>query len=114
MSQCGQDGAFILSLFTRTENSFGIVMCYHTRIFRLTLLLSCAMNFHKYPHDEQLCKMSMESCKYYFFLLIYNLYPSPNKLKTLSSFNFEILCVYVYLCHYAIPVLEGHQALYFN
>ena len=22
------------------------------------------MNFHKYPHDEQLCKMSMESCKY--------------------------------------------------
>merc|ERR1719412_1480106 len=28
---------------------------------KLTLLLSCAMNFHKYPHDEQLCKMSMES-----------------------------------------------------
>merc|ERR1711953_1332677 len=28
---------------------------------KLTLLLSCAMNFHKYPHDGQLCKMSMES-----------------------------------------------------
>jgi len=28
---------------------------------KLTLLLSCAMKFHKYPHDEQLCKMSMES-----------------------------------------------------
>ena len=29
----------------------------------MTLLLSCAMKFHKYPHDEQLCKMSMESSK---------------------------------------------------
>ena len=32
MSQCGQDGAFILSLFTRTENSLRIVMSYHNRI----------------------------------------------------------------------------------
>jgi len=28
---------------------------------KLTLLLSCAMHFQKYPHDEQLCKLSMES-----------------------------------------------------
>jgi len=28
---------------------------------KLTLLLSCAMKFNKYPHDEQICKLSMES-----------------------------------------------------
>jgi len=28
---------------------------------KLTLLLSCAMHFENYPHDEQLCKLSMES-----------------------------------------------------
>ena len=31
---------------------------------RLTLVLTCAMKFNKYPHDEQICKLSMESCKY--------------------------------------------------
>ena len=30
---------------------------------RLTLVLTCAMKFNKYPHDEQICKLSMESCK---------------------------------------------------
>ena len=30
---------------------------------RLTLLLSCAMHFDYYPHDEQTCHMAMESCK---------------------------------------------------
>ena len=33
-------------------------------ISRLTLLLSCAMHFENYPHDEQICRLSMESCKY--------------------------------------------------
>nr|XP_040579804.1 glycine receptor subunit alpha-4-like [Lepeophtheirus salmonis] len=28
---------------------------------KLTLLLSCPMNFENYPHDEQNCKLSMES-----------------------------------------------------
>ena len=28
------------------------------------------MNFHKYPHDEQLCKMSMESCEYSYTILV--------------------------------------------
>lgn len=30
---------------------------------RLTLLLSCAMHFENYPHDEQICHLSMESRK---------------------------------------------------
>jgi len=30
---------------------------------KLTLLLSCAMHFENYPHDEQICKLSMESRK---------------------------------------------------
>ena len=39
---------------------------------RLTLLLSCAMKFESYPHDEQVCMMSMESCEYKFdFLFIF-------------------------------------------
>ncbi|TRY70306.1 hypothetical protein TCAL_06643 [Tigriopus californicus] len=28
---------------------------------KLTLLLSCAMHFENYPHDEQICRLSMES-----------------------------------------------------
>jgi len=35
--------------------------------FRLTLVLSCAMKFESYPHDTQICSMSIESCKYYLF-----------------------------------------------
>lgn len=31
---------------------------------KLTLRLSCAMNFAIYPHDTQECKLQMESCKY--------------------------------------------------
>lgn len=30
---------------------------------KLTLRLSCAMNFIIYPHDTQECKLQMESCK---------------------------------------------------
>lgn len=30
---------------------------------KLTLKLSCAMNFAIYPHDTQECKLQMESCK---------------------------------------------------
>lgn len=33
--------------------------------FRLTLVLSCAMKFESYPHDTQICSMSIESCKYF-------------------------------------------------
>ncbi len=40
-------------------------------LFRLTLLLSCAMKFNKYPHDEQLCKLSMESSKWKFKELVH-------------------------------------------
>lgn len=27
-------------------------------------MLSCAMKFESYPHDTQICSMSIESCKY--------------------------------------------------
>lgn len=30
---------------------------------KLTLRLSCAMNFAVYPHDTQECKLQMESCE---------------------------------------------------
>lgn len=36
--------------------------------FRLTLRLSCAMNFMIYPHDTQECKLQMESRKSFFLL----------------------------------------------
>ena len=32
---------------------------------KLTLRLSCAMNFIIYPHDTQECKLQMESCEYF-------------------------------------------------
>ena len=36
-------------------------------IFRLTLVLSCAMNFKNYPHDTQVCNLKIESSKYRLF-----------------------------------------------
>lgn len=36
---------------------------------KLTLRLSCAMNFLIYPHDTQECKLQMESCEYNILLL---------------------------------------------
>ena len=32
-------------------------------MFRLTLVLSCAMNFKNYPHDTQICNLKIESSK---------------------------------------------------
>lgn len=36
---------------------------------KLTLRLSCAMNFLIYPHDTQECKLQMESCEYLHIVL---------------------------------------------
>ncbi len=41
-------------------------------MYRLTLVLSCAMNFKNYPHDEQTCNLKIESSKLNIFTL--NLY----------------------------------------
>ena len=36
---------------------------YKRDIFRLDLVLSCDMQFEKYPHDTQTCSIQMESRK---------------------------------------------------
>ena len=59
-------------------------------LFRLTLLLSCAMHFENYPHDEQICRLSMESRKFYQFIIFV--------LDLSSDINFDILYVW-YLAH---------------
>ena len=38
--------------------------CFNYSSFRLTLVLSCAMNFKNYPHDTQVCNLKIESSKY--------------------------------------------------
>jgi hypothetical protein len=38
-----------------------ITSSFSTSLNRLTLTLSCAMNFMIYPHDTQECKLQMES-----------------------------------------------------
>ena len=38
---------------------------HHCHLARLTLVLSCAMNFKNYPHDEQLCNLKIESSKFW-------------------------------------------------
>ena len=35
-------------------------------LLRLTLILSCSMNFHLYPHDTQQCAMKIESRKWWY------------------------------------------------
>lgn len=53
---------------------------------KLTLRLSCAMNFAIYPHDTQECKLQMESCKIVGTLRI-------SKLKYKINLNSSILFV---------------------
>ena len=52
---------FPASFFAQSSLQFGAT--------RLTLILSCSMNFHLYPHDTQQCAMKIESRKFLFFLL---------------------------------------------
>jgi hypothetical protein len=40
------------------------VSYYFRLAFRLTLVLSCAMKFESYPHDTQICTITIESCKW--------------------------------------------------
>ena len=52
-------------LSRRLKLHLEIPNCYHHHhLFRLTLVLSCAMNFKNYPHDEQLCNLKIESSKF--------------------------------------------------
>lgn len=46
------------------HSDFGEVLLNNVTLFRLTLKLSCAMNFMIYPHDTQECSLQMESCKF--------------------------------------------------
>ena len=48
---------FVSHFFTLSFNQ-------NVPISRLTLVLSCAMNFKNYPHDEQLCNLKIESSKF--------------------------------------------------
>ena len=36
----------------------------------MTLVLSCAMNFKRYPHDEQTCNLKIESSKSKYIIYI--------------------------------------------
>lgn len=47
---------------------------------KLTLRLSCAMNFLIYPHDTQECKLQMESCKFFLFLIFFTIFNEVIKI----------------------------------
>lgn len=51
--------------FDRAETKL-FKLCSHDIIFRLTVALSCPMDHSDFPMDEQICKISMESCKFNF------------------------------------------------
>lgn len=81
---------------------------------KLTLRLSCAMNFAIYPHDTQECKLQMESCKCLPLLCISLL--SLNyirKLMRLQFFSSSILMTWlddesILICFIAA---RSHQCL---
>lgn len=74
---------------------------------KLTLRLSCAMNFAIYPHDTQECKLQMESCKWFrvnpkndaFALFVLRFYCShpppsihkPSHSRSLFSLIFDLI-----------------------
>lgn len=56
------------SIHGQVSNVLKLKLCEHPWIYRLsllrlTLILSCSMNFALYPHDTQECKLQMESRK---------------------------------------------------
>lgn len=50
----------------------------YSSIFRLSLVLSCAMKFESYPHDTQVCSMMIESCKCFHYLFVQRRYEIMN------------------------------------
>jgi hypothetical protein len=52
----------LIIIYPVNELGFAISF-YLNNSYRLTLKLSCAMNFIIYPHDTQECKLQMESCE---------------------------------------------------
>lgn len=54
-------------------------------LYRLTLTLSCAMNFMIYPHDTQECKLQMESRK--FNILRVRLYSNAIRIISFETCN---------------------------
>lgn len=54
----------LLIIIIYPVNELGFSVRFHLNYsYRLTLKLSCAMNFIIYPHDTQECKLQMESCE---------------------------------------------------
>lgn len=56
------DAAFDWFPNKTNHERFSLDYILHSR--RLTLILSCSMNFHLYPHDTQQCAMKIESRKF--------------------------------------------------
>ena len=80
--------------------------------FRLTLVLSCAMNFKNYPHDEQLCNLKIESSKLSLHLL------GSISYTTIFYFSFSKYCILqysslknVYICASHYIILISHNRL---
>lgn len=67
---------------------------------KLTLRLSCAMNFLIYPHDTQECKLQMESCMCIFLLAKFL------NLKIIKNFIYSI----AYNGRYDLPMGPGSSA----
>ena len=59
---------------------------------RLTLILSCSMNFHLYPHDTQQCAMKIESRKWLFFLLLSRRFRFHTDFSWVRVFLFFCVC----------------------
>lgn len=60
-------------------------------MMKLTLQLSCAMDFAIYPHDTQECKIQIESCK----LLAAHLHPIQHTAYTVNSMEIiSIVCFF--------------------
>lgn len=80
---------------------------------KLTLRLSCAMNFAIYPHDTQECKLQMESCKYLTFNNVFCNH-FKKKLKVVEE-EASAAAVYSSKCIYTCTYfLEIHSYCFYN
>ena len=71
--------------FSLSITLFSLNFNQNVPISRLTLVLSCAMNFKNYPHDEQLCNLKIESSKFLMeFVRMDNFFTGVSLLKLIS------------------------------
>lgn len=86
----------LVSIYIHSLELLGIELSLLFAFYRLSLTLSCSMKLHKYPLDDQLCPINVESCKYFSVVFLSLLKSLDGFRKPVFGKYFAIVGMYVW------------------